>query len=102
MDHGKNAINLATATTSQVVAQATITSKLIRERYHRDNLDKMEELHRAESSGARDQQLEQEQNQQEQEDQQERQSDQDILDEKRMIYWAILQMKCLGKLSNQP
>ena len=64
--HGKNALNLATASVAKVKEQAVITAKLIMERLRRDKLDQLEEWHRAESSGARGQQIEQEQNQQEQ------------------------------------
>ena len=73
--HGKNAINLATATKGQVTEQATVTSRIIKERVRRDNLNVMEQLHRAESCGSRNEQLEREQNEQESE------SDRDPMEE---------------------
>ena len=45
--------------------QAIITSKLIKERIRRDKLQVLEEWHREESTGSREEQLEREQNQQE-------------------------------------
>ena len=63
--HGKNTVNLAKASTSKVRDQATVTSKLIKERVRRDKMDMLEKWHRAESSGTRNEQLEREQHQQE-------------------------------------
>ena len=45
--------------------QAIITSRIIKERIRRDNMAAMEKLHQKESSGPREEQLEQEQIQQE-------------------------------------
>ena len=56
---------MSTASTGQVKEQAIITSRIIKERIRRDNLAAMEKLHQKESSGPREEQLEQEQIQQE-------------------------------------
>ena len=64
--HGKNSVNLSTASPTKVKNQASVTAKLIKERIRRDKMDELENLHRAECSGGRSERIEQEQNEQEQ------------------------------------
>ena len=76
--HGKNSVNLSTATTSRVKEQAIVTANLIKERVRRDKLDELEKLHQQESSGERNERIGQEHQQQEQE--QTSDSDSDFLE----------------------
>ena len=63
--HGKNQLNLGNDPKSRVIDQAIITSNIIKERIRRNKMAEMERIHREESIGGRNEQIEQEQNQQE-------------------------------------